>query len=128
MKRIKTVLLAVMLVLLSVAFCGCKEQEQTIPLPDVQVGEEFEITVRATAGRPYYWEYQITPMEGVDCIGSVYVPRDNNPDIIGGGTRIFSFQATKAGCYKIQLIAKHVVDDDKIWLKYLYILNVIEME
>ena len=102
MKRIKTVLLAVMLVLLSVAFCGCKEQEQTIPLPDVQVGEEFEIVLETHGA--YFWEEPIISKQGITYLGRRSVRPA--PDVYGYATLYYKFKAEKEGNYRIRFVCR----------------------
>ncbi|MDE7296610.1 MAG: protease inhibitor I42 family protein [Clostridia bacterium] len=85
------------------ALAGCNSEiTNTYSLEDVAVDDTFEITLDAHGGTAYRWDYNITPKSGVEYVTREFVPIDNDPEIMGGGTFVYTFKATKAGSYKIK--------------------------
>lgn len=90
-------------VFLVLSLAGCSSiVENTYSLTDVVVGDTFEITLAAHGGTAYRWDYTTSPKSGIEYVTREFIPRDNDPEMIGGGTFVYMFQATKTGSYKIK--------------------------
>lgn len=82
---------------------ACRDNSDIVEvLPNVTVGEEFEIILDAYGSTPYLWSYEIKPDLGIEYIAMDFIPTSNNPDLIGGGQVRYTFKATKYGNYKIK--------------------------
>ena len=85
------------------SFTACSDDNaKKYSLPDVAVGDTFEITLDAHGGTAYSWDYKIIPSSGVEYVTMEYIPTNDDPDIIGGGQLKYTFRAIKAGSYKIE--------------------------
>lgn len=102
MKKAKYCISA-LFVLIVLLLTGCSgKTTNTYSLQDVAVGDTFEITLAAHGGTAYRWDYTTSPKSGIEYVTREFIPRDNDPEMIGGGTFVYMFQATKAGSYKIK--------------------------
>jgi len=90
-------------VFIVLSLVGCNSRiKNTYSLTDVVVGDTFEITLAAHGGTAYLWDYTTSPKSGIEYVTREFIPRDNDPEMIGGGTFVYTFQATEAGSYKIK--------------------------
>lgn len=114
MKRIlKMILTGCMLVCIAFLFacCGSEKNEnnrKTISLPEAQVGEIVEISLKSYGGTIYAWNYEIEPGEGVEYIASKFVPTRDDSDWAGGGKIVYTFKILAVGNYLIKFSAKDV--------------------
>ena len=120
------------LILFSVAFIGCiiscgsEKNKNTYSISDVTVGEIFEISLKSYSGTPYSWEYQMKPISGIEFISSEFIPENDNPDWIGGGTMLYTFKAVNIGNYEIEFLARHCAEHNLIAEINVYQINVIK--
>ena len=98
MKRFKAIFLA-LLVVLSCSLCACKSpEEEVIKLPDVHVGEEFEIII--TDGYAQSFLYPLYQESGLKFIDSHYVETTTD----GSLTKVaLTFCALMEGVYRIRI-------------------------
>ena len=89
-------------ILMSLGFCcGCgNNNTNTYSLPDIKVGEKFEIIL--PAGGKYSWTYQLKPVSGIEYVSREFTPPKGDPEILGGGDLTYTFKATKIGSYRIK--------------------------
>lgn len=102
-RKLKIFIILGMMLLITSAFAACKDADKnTYSLPDVAEGETFEIILDAHGGTAYSWNYDIHPDTGIEYVTMEYVAESNDSDQNGGGQLVYTFQAIKAGGYKIQ--------------------------
>ena len=107
-KRILTVIMAIGMAF-AVLLCGsgCKEKNVNYyTLPDVAVGDTFEITLDVHGTGMYEWQYTISEKTGIEYVKRDFIFPNNDPNIIGGGTILYVFKAAKVGNYSIKCSAK----------------------
>ena len=92
--------------LFSLSACGDKTINKT--LPDVAVGETFEITLDAHGGTAFVWSYEISPKAGMEFVSREFIPTNGDPDLIGGGQFEYTFKGNKAGKYEITFKLKEI--------------------
>ena len=99
---IKKMIGMIVAVFMSLGFCcGCGDNNTTTySLPDIKVGETFEIIL--PAGGKYSWTYKIKPVSGIEYVSREFTPPGGDPDKIGGGNYTYTFKATKIGSYRIK--------------------------
>ena len=126
MKRFKAIFLA-LLVVLSCSLCACKSpEEEVIKLPDVHVGDEFEIEIRTSYGTAYRWDFEIKK-DNIEFVKKRSVPFNPDPDAFGGGGHnIYTFRALEEGKCKIKFIRVHVADSTDIIDEALYEINILK--
>lgn len=90
------------------SFSGCaNKDENTISLPNVYVGDTFDIRVKSYSGTAYRWDYEMDSTM-FEYVSSEFIPTNNNSDQIGGGQIIYKFKALKDGKDKIEFCVKDV--------------------
>lgn len=100
----KLCFIVIILVLIFVVFSlsACADNTNTYSLPDVIVGDTFEITLDAHGGTAYCWEYS-TNSKGIEYVTSEFISEHpNDSDYCGGGKVVYTFKAVNSGDYKIK--------------------------
>ena len=113
-KWIKVLSLLFSVMLLCVGVVGCEQSENIdenikyFTLPDVVVGETFELEVEAIYG-VYNIRSCVIDIEAMEYVSGKFVPPNNDPNIIGGGTFVYTFKPYCLGEYKIKISWHHVM-------------------
>ena len=117
MKRknwIKVLSLLFSVMLLCVGVVGCEQSEnideniQYFTLPDVVVGETFELEVEAIYG-VYNKRSCVIDIDAMEYVSGKFVPPNNDPNILGSGTFVYTFKPYRPGEYKIKISWHHVM-------------------
>lgn len=103
--KIFIILGAILLTTFSLIACDNKNVN-TYTLPDVTVGDTFEITVPTRGSGQYEWNYNINSNSGLEFVAREYIPASDDPDWCGGGNSIYTFKAVKTGSYTIKFICQ----------------------
>lgn len=100
---------------------GCKDSSRISEidttkdsLPDMKIGQEFEITIDAYSGTAYSWSYEVKPNSGVEFVTRKFIPTDENPDNIGGGQFVYTFRAIRYGNYQIKFYLQIPWESDSL--------------
>ena len=99
--KINLLLLLGMILFMMFAFVACDNNTNHYTLPDVAVDDTFEIILKPAG--TYKWVYDIKQNSGIECISEETLsehPRDS--DWCGSWPVKYTFQATKAGKYKLK--------------------------
>ena len=99
-KNIVIVLETLLLMIFSLVGCG-GNNKNTYSLPDVAVGDTFEITLSAYGSTPYQWNY----------VSQEFVQPDD--DRVGGGELVYTFKGITVGNYKIKFERRSVLSESK---------------
>ena len=109
-KNIVIVLETLLLMIFSLVGCG-GNNKNTYSLPDVAVGDTFEITLSAYGSTPYQWNYEISPTSGIEYVSQEFVQPDD--DRVGGGELVYTFKGITIGNYKIKFERRSVLSESK---------------
>ena len=106
---------------------ACSESIKKIEsLPNVSVGDEFEIVLDAYSGTPYVWSYEIKPNSRIEYVTKEFIPTDNNPDLIGGGQLKYTFKATQSGAVEITFQLYHLGESNSVTKTNIYKITIFE--
>lgn len=114
------------------ALTGCEDKDAVkYSLPDVAVGETFEIAFYGNEGA-YQWHYKIRTKMGFSTKGIVEnsivgIPAEDAAERPGApGWLIYTFEARKAGKYKIEYKLRHVGAHGDVAETRIYTVKVVK--
>ena len=102
MKLKKVIGFIAMILSMALLSVACGQNENRYDLPNVAVGDMFEITLQNYADGGYSWDYNLNPSSGIEYVKVEYIEPDD-PEICGGVRPvIYTFKANKIGSFEIK--------------------------